>query len=105
MFAWLVVIGLTGSYLAVSDAVESWAHPHRYHVTDGPDVGLDAVVDTVGTAVGDGTLVTTVTLPNNGRGVYQAWVEVPAPTIPRASRCTASTSSIPGAGAINGMVR
>ncbi len=59
LFAWLVVIGLTGSYLVVSDAIESWVHPHRYHVTNGPDVGIDAVVDTVSSAAGEGALVTT----------------------------------------------
>ena len=89
----------------ISDAIESWVHPHRYHVTSGQDVGLDAVVESVGAAAGDGALVTSVTLPNNGRGVYQAWVEVPDPADPEAEPLYREYFVDPGNGRINGIVR
>src|SRR4051812_82118 len=41
LMAWLIVIGLTGAWLVVHDAVESWIHSDRYTTTPG-DVGMQA---------------------------------------------------------------
>src|SRR6478672_732453 len=56
LMAWLIVIGLTGAWLVVHDAVESWMHSDRYTESPG-DVGLQAAVDTVHAAVPAGSTV------------------------------------------------
>lgn len=83
--------------------MESWIHPQRYHATEG-DVGLDAVVASVTDSAPEDGLVTSVTLPNNGRGVCQAWVEVPDARHPDAEPLCRLYFVDPGTGQINGVV-
>jgi hypothetical protein len=76
LFAWLVVVSLTGAWLVFHHVFEGWLNPGRYDTTPG-DVGPQAAVDTAVAAAGDDAELTYLTLPNNGRGVYQVFVEVP----------------------------
>lgn len=78
LFAWLIVVGLTGSWLAVHHAVESWIHSDRYEATDG-DVGPEAAVASATEALPEDSHVYGVTDPRNGRGVYLVYGELPLP--------------------------
>jgi len=78
MFAWFVVISLTGAWLAVHEGVESWINPGRYERTPG-DVGAEAAVDAADAALPDDAYTYGLTMPRNGRGVYQVYGELDPP--------------------------
>ena len=78
LFAWIVVVGLTGAWLAVHHEVESWLDPGRYETTGG-DLGPEAAVAAAREALPDDATVYGLTLPGNGRGVYHVYAEMPLP--------------------------
>ena len=78
LFAWLVIVSITGSWLVIHDAGESIVHPDRYDTSPG-DVGVDKAFESAEKAMGEGVFVSGVTLPRNGRGVYQVYGEVEHP--------------------------
>lgn len=80
LLAWLVVISITGSWLAVKDGVGSLFHGDRYRVTAGDDVGPEAALRAAEGVLPEGAEVYGVTLPGNGRGVYQVGAELELPT-------------------------
>jgi uncharacterized iron-regulated membrane protein len=59
----------------VNDATESRLHADRYRSTDG-DVGADAVVEAARAVLPPAATIYGVTLPRNGRGVYQVGAEI-----------------------------
>jgi uncharacterized iron-regulated membrane protein len=77
LLAWLVVIGVTGAWLAVNDGVESQFDRSLYRATDG-DVGFDAAVDAAMASAPEGSVVSLVNAPSDGRGVYQVHIDEPA---------------------------
>ena len=81
LFAWVVIVSLTGAWLVFHNVFEGWLNPGRFDTTEG-DVGPQAAVDAaVEEAGGDGDL-SFLTLPRNGRGVYQVFLEVPVEGAP-----------------------
>jgi uncharacterized iron-regulated membrane protein len=103
LLAWLVVIAISGSWLAVHSSVESWIHPDRYRATAG-DVGPEAARRAALRDQPDDVTVYGVTLPRNGRGVYQVGLEHPAEAEgvePTYSRVLVD----PGSGRVNGTLR
>ena len=104
LFAWLIVISLTGAWLVMSKPVESWLHPHRYDTTPG-DVGPEAALQAAREAAPEGSHVYSLTLPSNGRGVYEAWAEVPRAGDPDAEPRYREYFVDPGSGEINGIAR
>jgi uncharacterized iron-regulated membrane protein len=81
LLAWLVVVSVTGAWLVFHNAFEGWLNPDRYDTTPG-DVGPQAAVDAAEAAAGEDAETTFLTLPGNGRGVYQVFVEVPVAGAP-----------------------
>jgi uncharacterized iron-regulated membrane protein len=73
---WLVVVGLTGAYLAEGHAIEAFTHAERYQHGEG-DLGAQAALDAAAAAAPEDATISYLVLPGNGRGVYQATVEVP----------------------------
>lgn len=71
---WVIVIGITGAWLVSHDAFESWMHRDRYDHTAG-DVGADEAFEAGLAAFPDGASAYGVTMPDNGRGVYQVYGE------------------------------
>ncbi len=78
MFAWFLVISVTGAWLVVHDAVESWIDTGRYEHTAG-DVGPQAAVDAALERLPDDAYTYGLTVPRNGRGVYQVYGELDPP--------------------------
>jgi uncharacterized iron-regulated membrane protein len=77
LLAWLVVISVTGAWLAVHHSVESWIHADRYSTTPG-DIGLQAATDAALAAAGaDSATVRYAMMPRTARGVYQVELTVP----------------------------
>jgi uncharacterized iron-regulated membrane protein len=81
LLAWIAIVSLTGSWLVFHNVFEGWLNPGRYDSTPG-DVGPQAAVDAAEAAAGGDAETTFLTLPNNGRGVYQVFVEVPVAGAP-----------------------
>src|SRR5262245_1097725 len=102
LFLWLIVISLTGAWLVVHQSTERWLHPQRYATTQG-DVGPQAALDAAREAAPDGATVYSLTLPGNGRGVYEAWAEVPRPEQPDADPRYREYFVDPGSGNVNGV--
>jgi uncharacterized iron-regulated membrane protein len=75
LLAWLVVIALTGAWLAVHDGVSSWFQADRYRASAG-DVGPAAAAAAALADQPDAT-VEVVTMPRNGRGRYLVTVVFP----------------------------
>jgi uncharacterized iron-regulated membrane protein len=75
LLAWILVVSLTGAWLVAHHAVESWIDPGRYHSTPG-DVGPQAALDAAAARLPDDAYPYGLTLPRNGRGVYQVWGEL-----------------------------
>jgi uncharacterized iron-regulated membrane protein len=103
MLAWFVVISVSGAWLVNHDAVESWFNGDRHHHTPG-DVGPQAALDAGVTAMPDGASTDGLSLPRNGRGVYQVWGEVARPSpeggaVPEPAYFTAFVD--PGTGKVN----
>jgi uncharacterized iron-regulated membrane protein len=108
LFAWLVVLGLTGAWLAVHHSVEGWIHPDRYDASPG-DVGPDAAMAAAAEVMPEGTSVYGVVLPTNGRGVYLVWGEHAAPEpqdegTPAAEPTYYEAFVDPGTGEVNDLV-
>jgi uncharacterized iron-regulated membrane protein len=78
LLAWLFVVSVTGAWLVFDNRFEGWLNPGRYDTTAG-DVGPQAATDAALAAAGDSAEMTFLTMPRNGRGVYQVFVEVPVP--------------------------
>jgi uncharacterized iron-regulated membrane protein len=81
LLAWVAVISVTGAWLVFNDAFESRLHPDRYDAGRG-DRGPAAAIATVEDALPEDGYVYYVTLPVNGRGVYQvfaAWPDAGGP--------------------------
>ena len=76
LLAWLVVVAVSGGWLAVSHSTESWLHSGRYRATDG-DIGPDAALATGEDALPEDATTYGLTRPRNGRGVYQVYGEQP----------------------------
>lgn len=72
LLAWVVVIGVTGAWIAVRHSTDAWLHAERYRTSAG-DVGIDEASRALPP---EGKLVFVV-LPTDGRGVYQLAAEVP----------------------------
>ena len=81
LLAWLVIVSLTGAWLVFHNTFEGWLNPGRFDTAEG-DVGPQAAVDTALAAAGDDAEMTFLTLPVNGRGVYQVFVEIPVAGAP-----------------------
>jgi uncharacterized iron-regulated membrane protein len=79
LMAWLVVIGLTGAWLVEQHQLEAWLHPSRFDATAG-DVGPRRAIDAATRTQPKDATVYNVTLPGNGRGVYQVGFEIPSAT-------------------------
>jgi uncharacterized iron-regulated membrane protein len=75
LLAWIAVVSLTGAWLVAHHAVESWIDPGRYHSTSG-DVGPQAALDAAKERLPEDASTYGLTLPRNGRGVYQVWGEL-----------------------------
>jgi uncharacterized iron-regulated membrane protein len=75
LLAWLVVVSVSGGWLAVDDSVSSWFNGDRYRASTG-DVGPDAAMAAAADALPDEAELYGVTLPVNGRGVYQVGAEL-----------------------------
>ena len=84
LLVWVLIIGVTGAWLVVNDGTGAILHPDRYRATDG-DVGADAAYESASKALGDDATIWGVTLPNNGRGVYQVSAERPIAGAPQPS--------------------
>jgi uncharacterized iron-regulated membrane protein len=108
LLAWLVVISVTGAWLAVHDSVESWIHSERYATTAG-DVGMQAAADAALAAAGAGSTVGYAETPRNARGVYKIGLDTPVADTPVADGEEAPTEYReyfvdPGSGRVNGVV-
>ena len=104
LFAWFIVISITGAWLVVHHAVESWIHPDRYTATDG-DVGAQAALDAGATALPEDAFVYGLTEPRNGRGVYLVYGEIAPPEgSPDTVFPSYATAYVdPGTGEVNGV--
>lgn len=106
LLAWLCVISVTGAWLVVHHPIESWLHHDRYQHTDGPDVGPDAALAAAQAAMPERATVYSLTLPRNGRGVYQAWAELPPADPDSAAESDYLQAFVdPGTGDVNGVRR
>jgi uncharacterized iron-regulated membrane protein len=79
LLAWLVVISITGAWLVERHAIDGWLNPGRYDTSTGAAIGIDEAVEGALAADGPDGRVVSVTMPHNGRGVYQVNVESEAP--------------------------
>ncbi len=104
LIAWVIVIGLTGAWLVDSNAVESWMHHDRYRATAG-DVGPDAALSAATAAMPEGASVYGLTMPVNGRGVYQVYGEgtLPEDAGPTEEPDYYTAYVDPGTGEVNGV--
>jgi uncharacterized iron-regulated membrane protein len=100
LLAWVVIVSLSGAYLVMHDGIEAVLHPGRYQSTEG-DVGPQAAADAAATAMPADALVYGLTLPGNGRGVYQVYAEVPAPEGSLAEPSYLTAYVDPGTGSVN----
>src|SRR5262245_55890047 len=78
LMAWLVVIGLTGAWLAERHQLDAWLDPGRYDTTEG-DVGAQAAVDAAAEELPEGAHPYGLAMPGNARGVYKVWAERETP--------------------------
>jgi uncharacterized iron-regulated membrane protein len=69
LLAWLVVISVTGAWLAVHQGIIAAADGDRYRATPG-DVGPDVALAAAAERLPD-SVPASVVMPANGRGVYQ----------------------------------
>ena len=81
VFAWIVVVSLTGAWLVFDNRIDGLLNPGRYDTTPG-DIGPQAATDAALARAGEGAEATFITLPRNGNGVYQVFLEVPVPGAP-----------------------
>ena len=83
LFAWFIVISITGAWLVVHHAVESWIHPDRYTATEG-DVGAQAALDAGATALPEGRVrLRAHRAAQRARRVPRLWRDPPARRVPR----------------------
>ena len=95
LVVWAVIVAATGAWLVGHQAIESWFDGDRYRATPG-DIGPQAATDAALEEFPEGASSYGLTLPRNGRGVYQVYGEVLPPRgrpKPR-SRPTSRPSSI-----------
>ena len=92
----------TGAWLVGHQAIESWFDGDRYRATPG-DVGPQAATDAALEEFPEGAESYGLTLPRNGRGVYQVYGEVPPPEgSPETVEPTYLTAFVdPGSGTVN----
>ena len=76
LFAWILIVSLTGTWLVFHSVYDGWLNPGRYDVAPG-DVGADAAIDTALADAGPDAEFGYLSLPGNGGGVYMVYVEVP----------------------------
>lgn len=100
LFAWVVVVSLTGAYLVMHNAIEAQLHGDRYRATDG-DVGPQSAADAAAAAFPPDASVYGLTLPGNGRGVYQVYAEVAPPEGSLAEPTYLTAYVDPGSAAVN----
>ena len=81
LVAWIVVVSLTGAWLVFHHVFDSWLNPGRYEATAG-DIGPQAAMDAAVADAGEGAELSFLTLPRNGRGMYQVLLEVPVAGAP-----------------------
>ena len=77
LMVWIVIVAFTGAWLVERHQLDAWLHPGRYDATSG-DVGPERAKDAAQAEMPDDASVYVVTLPVNGRGVYQVGFELPA---------------------------
>ena len=102
LLAWFFVIGVTGAWLAIHDSVESSLHSDRYATTAG-DVGPDAALAAATERVPEGASLYGLTLPSNGRGVYQVYAEIESGPEDALRYRYLTVFVDPGSGAVNGV--
>ncbi len=78
LLAWVIIVAATGAWLVGHQAIESWFDGDRYRATPG-DIGPQAATDAALEAFPEGAESYGLTMPRNGRGVYQVYGEVPPP--------------------------
>ena len=104
LLAWLVVVAVSGGWLAVSHSTESWLHSGRYRATDG-DIGPDAALAAGEDALPEDATTYGLTRPRNGRGVYQVYGEQPREGAPEDAEPRYLTVFVdPGSGRVNSVV-
>jgi len=103
LLAWLVVLSLTGAWLVVNKSTGSWIDRDLYRTTRG-DVGPEAVAAAVTKRLPEGSSLYGVTMPANGRGVYQVSVGVPEPGAAEDAEPTYELFYVdPGTGKVSGV--
>ena len=75
LLAWLVVVCLTGAWLTIDGPINRWLHGDLYESTEG-DVGVAAVMESARAVLPEDAHSHSLTLPVNGRGVYQVYAEI-----------------------------
>jgi hypothetical protein len=98
LLVWLLVICVTGAWLAVHEGIDSVLHGDRYRSTDAPDVGPQAAFPAAKAALPDDASIYGLAQPSNGRGVYQVGAETE--TGPEKFRYDLAYVD-PGTGAVN----
>jgi uncharacterized iron-regulated membrane protein len=93
LLAWLVVISVTGAWIAQRHAIDSWLHGDRYESSAG-DVGAAAAVEAATAATGPETAPSYVVMPANARGVYRVDMTMP-------DESTRQVFVDPGTGSVN----
>jgi uncharacterized iron-regulated membrane protein len=76
LMVWIVIVAITGAWLVESNQFEAWLHPGRFDAGSG-DVGAQRAVTGAEAAMPEKAEAHGVTLPDNGRGVYQVYFETP----------------------------
>ena len=72
LFAWVVIVSLTGAWLVFHHAFESWLDPATATTRRAGDIGPQAATDAAIEALPEATpSLYVLTMPRNGRGVYQ----------------------------------
>ena len=102
LLAWVIIVAATGAWLVGHQAIESWFDGDRYRATPG-DIGPQAATDAALEAFPEGAESYGLTLPRNGRGVYQVFGEVlPPEGSPETVEPTYLTAFVdPGSGTVN----
>ena len=102
LLAWVIIVAATGAWLVGHQAIESWFDGDRYRATPG-DIGPQAATDAALEAFPEGAESYGLTLPRNGRGVYQVYGEVlPPEGSPETVEPTYLTAFVdPGSGTVN----
>ncbi len=103
LLGWLIVISFTGAWLVESHAIEGWTNHDRYETTPG-DRGADAAIAVATHAAPDDATLSSLTMPGNGRGVYQVSFEVPVAPLPDGTELEPEFATYfvdPGSAAVN----